>query len=386
MSEEPQKPPLSLVSRFRESDYYGSFYQKLENPNDIIERNALLQSLHDSARFARLDDYKVLETANIITIYLRTENDVDRFNIARMETEEIEQEFLSVAPDFDLDALNRIRDELQQAADEGGFQESVLFDINEQDRRIDFLALSRRSYLDFEDYVVANRDKFAHHFEHRYDQPEFDLPYPTEMEAVTPNIIDATSQEKTKAQTPVAPESLGIIIGSRSVTDAKTQRNAPPFSLESKERDYPFIHYCDIEFPYDPNCRADEKAALRESISLIGARDYKLIDHNDYHELRFRNHVDDVHFTQIMEKDLNQPIQIDFFLPESKAKHASNLWKLKNCFKRTLVETGLQEAVGVRVNPERKSVSVSAASLAAYVLFWRQVPDSGRRKIITYDL
>ena len=190
MSEETSPSShLSLVSNFRASDYIYSFTNDIDDPLDGNERATVLNGFRVAAAIAGLKDYKLFESRNEVTIYLRSPLDVHRFKIATLTTDQVEQEFVQAEPDYDFRKLKRAGVQLQRLTDQAGFGNTLLFGVVRGNRSIMVLASSKQAYLAFDDYVAQNKEKFQKFFDLQREEPEFDLPEPTEDEAVQPNII-----------------------------------------------------------------------------------------------------------------------------------------------------------------------------------------------------
>lgn len=149
---------------------------------------------------------------------------------------------------------------------------------------------------------------------------------------------------------------------------------------------YPYINICDIPDPYEGSSRAEEKRFILAKIHLMDTDAYKILENTHNFEVRFRREYDHVHFGQLQMKDLSDPISVNFSLTAEKSKHMTNVSRLKNCFKRALVGAELdQSQISIRMMRDTRSVLVTANSLADYMTFWQNVPNSGRR-LVTNDL
>lgn len=180
---------LSLVSSFDISNYIYSFANALDDPQDGAERDLVMRKFRGTVEIAGIKDFKLIEGRNQIELYLRTPEDVNRFNVVRNSGDRIEEEFVQFEDGFDFRKIKRLTRHLQSLSDAAGFGDTILFGAARNLGGIVIMGSPKKAYFEFADYVQANQDKFLRFFALQRKEPELQIAEPTRQNYAEPRIM-----------------------------------------------------------------------------------------------------------------------------------------------------------------------------------------------------
>ena len=254
MSEKPSPPHLSVASSFTAADYPYSFPNKLNCADNQFEDLKSLAEMRKAAHIARIADYKLFEKHDGNIIYFRTIQDLAKFKIAIKPGNDTTAEFVSAEPDYDVQELKRIRNELQNKTDKAGFADMLHFKLDQETRTIYYRASSMNMFFAFADFVEANWDAFQPYLSLQRKEPEFDIPFPSKEEAVQPKISYGDDDETDICkETEPSPKSMGITLGGKAEGAEKSKDRSHLSLVKSFE---PGMHGYDFQLTpsiiYDP--------------------------------------------------------------------------------------------------------------------------------------
>ncbi|HEU4838282.1 MAG TPA: hypothetical protein VFS88_02605 [Micavibrio sp.] len=254
MSDKPSPQHLSVVSSFTAADYPYFFTDKLISPGDHIESLKSLAEMRNAAHIARIADYKLFERHDGNTIHFRTAQDLAKFKVATEPGDKVKEWFFSTELNYDVRKLKRIRSELQDMTDKVGFGDTLRFKLDRKTRTIYYEASSKNIYFAFADFAEANHAILQPFLSLQRKEPEFDIPFPSEEEAVQAKIsYDDDDEADIYAETEPSPQSMGITLGGKT-EGAEKSKDRSHLSLvkDFEPRQNGYIYKLTPKVVFDP--------------------------------------------------------------------------------------------------------------------------------------
>lgn len=146
-------PTLRLVESF--SEYGFPRIDDLLDSQNAIERGFRSSHIQSALDSLGITDYKIIQDAEKIVTYLKSEEDLNKLSLRMAKKEELEPyEFWTADPDYDVRKLKRNTRKLQDTVDQTFLRGSVSIIANRAARSMALVAESRVAESLFKDIFL----------------------------------------------------------------------------------------------------------------------------------------------------------------------------------------------------------------------------------------